>query len=118
MVRTKGAVAISFHFFGTSFLFVNCHLTCEYIVSQQLRYFCWSTQSSTAQIYEVYSSHVIILVLILADDGRLKERITDYHKIISTLKTPKYSHKDQQSVQGNLGLHALTTFPILTVIQF
>lgn len=63
MVRTKGAVAISFYFFGTSFLFVNCHLT--------------------------------------SDDGRLKDRITDYHKITTSLKMPKYAHKDQQSVQGD-----------------
>lgn len=63
MVRTKGAVAISFYFFGTSFLFVNCHLT--------------------------------------SDDGRLKDRITDYHKITTSLKMPKYAHKDQPSVQGD-----------------
>lgn len=30
MVKTKGAVAISFSFFGTSFVFLNCHFTCEY----------------------------------------------------------------------------------------
>jgi len=33
MVKTKGAVAISFSFFGTSFVFLNCHFACKYSIS-------------------------------------------------------------------------------------
>ena len=29
MVRTKGAVVVSFTFFGSSFLFINSHLSCK-----------------------------------------------------------------------------------------
>ena len=29
VVKTKGAIGISFSMFGTSFLFINCHLTCK-----------------------------------------------------------------------------------------
>ncbi|KAK3087489.1 hypothetical protein FSP39_006595 [Pinctada imbricata] len=63
MVKTKGAVAISFCFFGTSMLFVNSHFT--------------------------------------SDDGRLKERINDFHKVSSTLKTPKFLHSSSQNNNVN-----------------
>ncbi|GFT50101.1 inositol polyphosphate 5-phosphatase E [Nephila pilipes] len=61
MVKTKGAVAVCFMLFGTSFLFVNSHLT--------------------------------------AHEQKLKERLSDYEKIISSLDLPKsipvrnYSHE-------------------------
>ncbi|CAL1297551.1 unnamed protein product [Larinioides sclopetarius] len=51
MVKTKGAVAVCFMCFGTSFLFVNSHLT--------------------------------------AHEQKLKERLSDYEKIISSLDLPK-----------------------------
>ncbi|XP_071154192.1 phosphatidylinositol polyphosphate 5-phosphatase type IV-like isoform X1 [Mytilus edulis] len=51
MVKTKGAVAIAFSFFGTSFVFLNCHFT--------------------------------------SDDGKLKDRVSDFQRINSTLKLPK-----------------------------
>ncbi|GBM77311.1 Inositol polyphosphate 5-phosphatase E [Araneus ventricosus] len=51
MVKTKGAVAVCFMCFGTSFLFVNSHLT--------------------------------------AHEQKLKERLSDYEKIISSLELPK-----------------------------
>ncbi|GFY44403.1 inositol polyphosphate 5-phosphatase E [Trichonephila inaurata madagascariensis] len=61
MVKTKGAVAVCFMLFGTSFLFVNSHLT--------------------------------------AHEQKLKERLSDYEKIISSIDLPKsipvrnYSHE-------------------------
>ncbi|GIY82478.1 inositol polyphosphate 5-phosphatase E [Caerostris darwini] len=51
MVKTKGAVAVCFMFFGSSLLFVNSHLT--------------------------------------AHQQKLKERLSDYEKIISSLDLPK-----------------------------
>ncbi|PRD26067.1 UNVERIFIED_CONTAM: Inpp5e [Trichonephila clavipes] len=51
MVKTKGAVAVCFMLFGTSFLFVNSHLT--------------------------------------AHEQKLKERLSDYEKIISSIDLPK-----------------------------
>jgi phosphatidylinositol-bisphosphatase len=35
MVKTKGAVAISFSFFGTSFVFLNCHFACKYSINNK-----------------------------------------------------------------------------------
>ncbi|KAG8188199.1 hypothetical protein JTE90_021221 [Oedothorax gibbosus] len=57
MVKTKGAVAVSFQFFGTSFLFLNSHLA--------------------------------------AHEQRLKERLSDYEKIVSSLDLPKSAPKSQ-----------------------
>lgn len=56
MVKTKGAIAISFQFFGTSFIFINCHFA--------------------------------------PGDGKKRERLDDYTKIIKNLNLPK---------QGNTG---------------
>lgn len=33
-IKTKGAVGIAFTFFGTSFLFITSHFTCEYEMPQ------------------------------------------------------------------------------------
>ncbi|XP_060083363.1 phosphatidylinositol polyphosphate 5-phosphatase type IV-like [Ylistrum balloti] len=70
MVKTKGAVAVSFSFFGTSFLFINSHFASNR-----------SNQTST-------------------DSGKLKERISDFHKINTTLKLPKTSSGSQSNIQG------------------
>lgn len=34
-IKTKGAVGIAFTFFGTSFLFITSHFTCEYEALKQ-----------------------------------------------------------------------------------
>ncbi|XP_021348576.1 72 kDa inositol polyphosphate 5-phosphatase-like isoform X2 [Mizuhopecten yessoensis] len=70
MVKTKGAVAVSFSFFGSSFLFINSHFASNR-----------SNQTST-------------------DSGKLKERINDYQKINTTLKLPRNATGSQSNLQG------------------
>lgn len=42
MVKTKGAIGISFSVFGTSFLFINCHLTCKcFFTYKAFDFRCW-----------------------------------------------------------------------------
>lgn len=76
-IKTKGAVGVAFVFFGTSFLFITSHFTCEwnYFPSVFVLYF-------EPQIIRVLSSSS-------AGDAKVYERILDYNKIVEALALPK-----------------------------
>ncbi|KAL4219311.1 inositol polyphosphate 5-phosphatase [Mactra antiquata] len=63
MVKTKGAIAVSFQFFGTSFLFINCHFA--------------------------------------PGDGKKKERLDDFTRIIKNLNLPKQQNTGSPNSNSN-----------------
>lgn len=73
-IKTKGAVGIALTFFGTSFLFLTSHFTCECEV-------CHNTACDTSLTFHC--------VVVAAGDAKVYERILDYNKIVEALALPK-----------------------------
>lgn len=84
-IKTKGALGVGFTFFGTSFLFITSHFTCESPGG--------GVQASAHTDPRPASSQTcpsgLPAPVPAAGDGKVSERLLDYSKTIQGLALPK-----------------------------